>query len=107
VPEYFPVNAGTQYGAKLKKFRDDLRALVDLGRDLQGKANATVIAGPPEDFSQVESVFGLSPIASATGTDMAGYKVKFQLDSVMSRLDNDAQQNNAKSVIQQFLDQVA
>ena len=104
--EYFPVNNGTPWGAKLLQFRHQLRNVIDLGRDLQGKANATVIPGSPEDFSRLEAVFGLSPIGPETDTDSAGYKVLFQLNSVMAKLDSDVQQNNAKSVVQQFLDQI-
>jgi hypothetical protein len=105
--EYFPVNDGVDWGSKLKQFRNQLRSLVDLGRDIQGKARATVVTGTPNDYSKLESVFGLTAIPAATGEDTAGRKVQFQIDSVMDRLDSNAQQNNNQSIIQKFLDEIA
>jgi hypothetical protein len=95
-------NGTPVWASRAVQFRNLLEQVRDLGRELKGKAGACVNGS---DYSQLESQFGLTS-NGGTGTASTGYSFKFQLESVMAHLDSDVTQNNAATVIQQFLDQV-
>lgn len=88
-----PVNTSTEWGRKLRRWRDLLNEVLNLGDEVRGKMIQGIAGG---DYSELEEQFGL-----ATGDGATCFA---ELDSVYGKLAADQAVSNVNAAINQFVD---